>query len=360
MKHPYADLSPSHFWNKAITGVGYEDIDFIPHPKFTLHGSTKIATAGSCFAQNIARFLKKTGGAYFDAEPAHSYIAEEYSTRNGYGVFSARFGNIYTVRQLRELIEQAFGIIPVIYDFFGDNGLIYDLLRPSVQQDGFTSLEEAIADRNYHLTRVKKLFLECDVFVFTLGLTESWINGAKGKGYVYPSCPGTARGVYNPEVHLFKNFTYQECSADLDKILTFLAEVNAHCKVILTVSPVALAATYEDNNVLISTSYSKATLRALCGDTEKRYTNVLYFPSYEIISSTCSLGAYLSDDLREANAQGVGRVMECFSRALYPKGTEKKSQILTRHVENKSTELSKALLQAECDEMYNDPDAKNL
>lgn len=356
MKHPYAGLPPHHFWNKAVAPVEYKAIDFLPAPKFMLHGSRKIATAGSCFAQNIARHLKKTGNAYFDAEPRHPVMDEEYGTRNGYGVFSARFGNIYTVRQLLELMQQAFGVIAPIYDFHTEGEFAYDLLRPSVQADGFSSIEEAKADRDYHLSRVKKLFLECDVFVFTLGLTESWMNVEKG--YVYPSCPGTSRGVYDPKLHQFRNFSYEECRDNLSKFLKALAEVNPTCKVLLTVSPVALAATFEKQNVLVATSYSKSVLRAVCGDAEAHFENVLYFPSYEIISSACSFGHYLSKDMREANAQGVDHVMECFSRTLYPLGTGQEPAKAEAPVQRNGVELGRALLQAECDEMFNNPDAK--
>lgn len=357
MKHPYSGLAPHHFWNRSLSDIPYADINFLPLPKFVLHGSRKIATAGSCFAQNIARYLREHQGHFYDAEPKHPLMGDDYATRNGYGVFSARFGNIYTTRQLWELLSQAFGRSQVIFDFHEEKGLVYDLLRPSVQQDGFSCREEAAADRHYHLARVKEMFLSCDVFVFTLGLTESWMHALNG--YTYPACPGTARGIYDPNVHRFKNFTFEECYSDMDKVIRFLTEVNPACKLVVTVSPVALAATYEQNNVLVSTTYSKSVLRAVCGEIERQYAHVQYFPSYEIIASACSFGQYLTQDLRGANERGIRHVMHYFGKAFYPDGFEKQEvKTASSGRPDDSIALAKQLIEAECDEMFNNPESK--
>jgi hypothetical protein len=55
------------------------------------------------------------GFNYFVAEQAQG-LSPEQARANGYGVFSARYGNIYTVRQLLQLFERAHGHFAPVED----------------------------------------------------------------------------------------------------------------------------------------------------------------------------------------------------------------------------------------------------
>jgi hypothetical protein len=81
----------------------------------------------------------------------------------------------------------------------------------------------------------------------------------------------------------------------------------------LTVSPVPLIATYEPRHALVSTTYSKAALRVAADEVERKFDNVFYFPSYEIITSPTAGGLYYHDDLREVRDAGVNHVMRIFT-----------------------------------------------
>lgn len=313
--HPYSDLPRRHFWKKFVSDVAWRDLDINDAPKFKLQREAKVATAGSCFAQHIARYMREAGMAPYIAETAHALVQQFGGDVDSYNQFSARYGNIYTVRQCLELFRQAFGIIPMIEDFVEDKGRWFDLLRPNAIKAGFASLAEARADRAYHLGRVRVMFETTDVFVFTLGLTESWFN-VQG-GHTYPACPGTVKGEYKPEEHRFHNFTCAEIVADLEALIAELAKVNPGLKIIFTVSPVPLVATRSDRNVLIASSYSKSVLRAAVGEVEVKHPHVAYFPSYEIISHPASFGQYLASDLREVTERGVSHVMNCFLSTFY-------------------------------------------
>ena len=142
------------------------------------------------------------------------------------------------------------------------------MLRPNAIPDGFSDLREARADRIHHLNCVKKLFETTNVFVFTLGLTESWYNTRSG--HTYPVCPGTARGEYDVQLHQFRNLTYPEVMADLDALVQGLLQINPSLNIILTVSPVPLVATNTDTNAIGGvSSYSKSVLRAVCGEIDR-------------------------------------------------------------------------------------------
>jgi hypothetical protein len=82
-----------------------------------------------------------------------------------------------------------------------------------------------------------------------------------------------------------------------------------------------LIATYERRHVLVSTTYSKAALRVAADATEREFEGIIYFPSYEIITSPAAGGRYYADDLRQVTNVGVKHVMRIFSRHFIP-GTD--------------------------------------
>ena len=353
--NPYSSLPDQNFWKRFVSNTPWRELHFGGNGKFQLALTDKIATAGSCFAQHIARYLNKAGRATYIAELPHPLVTEFGGEIDSYQLFSARYGNIYTARQCLELFNQAFGVVPMIEDFVLQSDRVYDLLRPNAIPNGFPGFREARADRVYHLACVKQLFETTDVFVFTLGLTECWYNSVVG--HTYPACPGTARGDYNEHLHQFHNLTYSEVYADLDALIQGLMKVNPALKVILTVSPVPLVATNTDKNVLVASSYSKSVLRSVCGEIETRYAHVQYFPSYEIVGHVASFGQYLASDLREIAERGVSHVMSCFFTTFMLAENENSATDLSS-IQIASAKVPIAISSAhpdvECEEMFND------
>lgn len=308
--HPYSELPDQNFWRRFVPTQPWRDLALASPPKFRIQRSDAISTAGSCFAQHISRYLREAGVPTLKAEAPHPLAVELKGETASFQSFAARYGNIYTVRQCLELFKQALGIIPIIHDYAEQDGRVYDLMRPNAVPNGFGSVAEAQADRAYHLACVRYMFTQSNIFVLTLGLTECWYHAEQG--HTYPVCPGTARGKYDPQLHQFRNLTHAEVVADLEQLVAHLKAVNPTLKLILTVSPVPLVATYTAQNVLVASSYSKSVLRAAAGEVEMRHEHVAYFPSYEIISHAASYGQYLESDLREVAERGVRHVMTSF------------------------------------------------
>ena len=349
--HPYSQAPDRSFWKRFVSDAPWRDLGINDRPKFELTASDRVAMAGSCFAQHISRYMKEVGLAPYIAEEPHILMQQFGGEVESYRQFSARYGNIYTVRQCLELFRQAFAIIPMVEDFCEHQGRWFDLLRPNVIKAGFATLHEAKADRLYHLSRVKFMFETADVFIFTLGLTESWHNAKFG--HTYPACPGTVRGSYNPEEHRFHNLTCAEVISDLEDLIKDLATVNPGLRIILTVSPVPLVATYSDSNVLVASSYSKSVLRAAVGEVEAKYGHVAYFPSYEIINHPASFGQYLASDLREVTERGVSHVMDCFLSSFYRIGSKSRP---SSHAASCEQAVSLPVIgppPVECDEIFN-------
>ena len=183
-------------------------------------------------------------------------------------------------------------------------------------------MAKVLEARATHLGSVREMFRECDWLVFTLGLTEAWRS--KLDGAIYPVAPGVAGGAFDPERHEFVNYTAGQVSSALTDFVERMKSVNPRAKVLLTVSPVPLIATHENRHVWVSTTFSKAALRVAADEAERKFDNVIYFPSYEIITSPATEGRYFHDDLREVREAGVDHVMRVFSRHFLGNGVAKK------------------------------------
>ncbi|ODN70384.1 GSCFA domain-containing protein [Methylobrevis pamukkalensis] len=309
--HPYRRAPAEAFWKGAVSGLDVFDVDPVTPPAFTIAPADRVASAGSCFAQHIARYLKTSGFDFLVTETAHPIAAPEDAEAFNYGVYTARYGNIYTPRQLLQLFQRAYGRFAPLDDAWeAGGGRWIDPFRPQIQPGGFASRAEYDADRAQHFTAVRRAFETLDVFVFTLGLTEAWRS--REDGAVYPLCPGVAGGHFDPARHAFHNFTAGEIVADMVAFLDLLRSVNPRSRVILTVSPVPLVATASGRHVLTATTYSKAVLRVACEQLVGEQPDVAYFPSYELVTGPQTRGRFLAEDLRSVTEEGVANVMRLF------------------------------------------------
>jgi hypothetical protein len=256
--------------------------------------------------------MTASGFRHHITENAHPVIPPALARDHNYGLFAARYGNIYTARQLRQLIERAYGTFEPAEDAWAFGGRWVDPFRPQIQPGGYDSLAELRADRAQHLACVRRAFEEMDVFVFTLGLTECWESATDGA--VWPLAPGVAGGTYDPQKVRFRNFDEVETTADLLASIDLLRDHNPTVRIILTVSPVPLNATMEDRHVFVSTTWSKAVLRIAAEKARNARPDVCYFPSFEVITSPHVRGRYYAQDGREVLTVGVDHVMGLFFR----------------------------------------------
>jgi hypothetical protein len=288
------------------------EVDPIPPAPFLLSKTDRLATAGSCFAVHLSRHLAKSGFNYFVTEQGHPMLGD-LAADFGYGVFSARYGNLYTSRQLVQLFDRVYGTFVPKEDIWkGADGRFFDPFRPNIQPDGFSSEAEYWADRKTHFAAVRQLFEQLDVLVFTVGLTEMW--SSKEDGATYPLCPGVAAGTFDAERYEYHNLSCEEVTADLVAFINKLRSVNPRARVILTVSPVPIIATMEGRHVLLSSTYTKCALRAACDAVVRRFDGVGYFPGYDIVTANYTRGCYFEDDLRSVTPAGVDHVMGLFYR----------------------------------------------
>ncbi|MBN8189909.1 GSCFA domain-containing protein [Salipiger thiooxidans] len=312
--NPYENLPPKAFWRRAVAENSMYDVSGLWNPKFKLSPKMPVSTYGSCFAQHIGRALQARGFNWLRTETAPFGMSGANRLAYNYDVFSSRTGNIYTTSLLLQWLQWAFGIKPVPEEIWEKGGRFYDPFRPRVEPDGFASVEELRASQQQTLKSFRESVTQADVFVFTLGLTERWLNSEKG--YEYPMCPGTVAGEFDEAVHQFDNMIFSEVQKNLYAALKIMREQNEKLRVILTVSPVPLTATNSGKHVLVATMQSKSVLRAVAGQTADGRWYVDYFPSYEIINSPVFRGNFFEPNQRNVAKHGVNFVMDSFFRDL--------------------------------------------
>lgn len=311
--NPYAALPRERFWKTAVAERGGEAYDNLWSPRFPIDRGTRFATAGSCFAQHISRWLRGHGYRWIDSEPAPPGSSETDGADSGHGIFSFRTGNIYSAALLQQWVTWALGSAMPPDEAWSEEGRWFDPFRPGIPKAGFDSREAMLDARRETLACIRAALAETDVLIFTLGLTEAWVHA---DGHVYPMCPGTLRGRFDAAQHRFVNFDVPGVQRRLHETFDALRALNPAMRFLLTVSPVPLTATADQTHVLLATTYSKAVLRAAAGALVRERDDTDYFPSYELIAGAPSRGRFFEGNLRSVTREGVDFVMGHFARGL--------------------------------------------
>lgn len=279
-------------------------------PKFAITPNDGVATFGSCFAQHFGRALRARGYRWLTPEAPPRKLPTDLGRDFGYGQFSARTGNIYTPTLLLQWLRWAFGVEQMPRDHWPDGARFRDPYRPRLEPEGFETVAELRRLRRVTLKALRDSVLKARVFVFTLGLTERWVD--LETGLEYPLCPGTVAGAYDPARHVFAPLDYSQALDGMAQALDLMRAQNPDLRFLLTVSPVPLAATASGAHVLTATTASKAILRAVAGALADSRADTDYFPSFEIITSPVFGGRFHAPDQRQVTREGVRFVMDSF------------------------------------------------
>jgi GSCFA family len=157
-------------------------------------------------------------------------------------------------------------------------------------------------------------------FVFTLGLAEIWEESATGRVF----WRGVPKELYDSRRHVFRLSTAAENERNILRMIELIREVNATAPIVLTLSPVPLAATFRDISCVTADCVSKATLRvAIDSVMTRKLDGVYYWPSFEIVRW---LGGHIPwpvygflhpGNSRHVTRYVVGLIMDAFVGAFY-------------------------------------------
>jgi len=314
--NPYSSLPDHRFWRKAVTSMPPFALDPVLEAPFKISPQDRVATAGSCFAQEIANRLQSSGFHYYLAEQPPEGMSAAEALRRNYSMYSCRYGNLYTTMQLSQLIDRAYGRFAPRLDFWNrpEDGRFVDPFRPRIEPDGYATVEEMRADREKHLVAVRHMLETMDVFVFTFGHTETWRH--KPDGAILQLAPGVAGGEWDANVYEFYNMTVTEVVREFLASVDKIREVNPKVRIVLSVSPVGIIATYENRHVIESNSAVKAILRAAADEVVRSRPNIAYFPSFDLATVSPNVSRFYRPDTRRITSAGIDQTMRIFFKHL--------------------------------------------
>ena len=264
--------------------------------------TTKIGSAGSCFASEISFRFQREG---------YNYLIKEKNpdSANGLDKASANWGIIFNVPSLRQLIERSFGVRSepsIVWEQQTARGSVYR--DPWREQVEYASLAEYEQSWSQHLRASREVFEEVEVFVMTLGLNEVW--ELRTDGTAFARCPWQL----SPALVRYRTPSLEENLEHLEAMWSLWKKHNPGVKLILTVSPVPLLATFRapEQHVITANCSSKATLRIVAEAFAQRHPDVHYFPSFETVMY-CTKDRWRPDN-RHVSDEAVGKVMSLFDR----------------------------------------------
>ena len=272
-------------------------------PSFELSKSSTVITIGSCFARNIEEHLSLLGVHL----PSFDFMApyKESSNRPN-GVL-----NKFTPSAIREELAWAESVINGTISFeesikpFAMNvrgGNVVDL-----QMNYAPISPERFSERRKDLLEIYQHITTASCVTITLGLVERWCD--KETGLSVFGAPSTRDLMRQKDRFEFKPMNFSESFSEVEEIIAIVRRLNSNIKLLITTSPVPLNKTFADKDVVVANSYSKSTLRSVCGEISDKYDFVDYFPSYEMVNYRDPAAAF-GDDLRHVNDHVVGDVVQ--------------------------------------------------
>ncbi len=241
----------------------------------------RITAFGSCFAQHISAYLQRRGYYVLGAElNLNSHIIR----------FGEGFVNTFVILQQ---LEWALENKPV------SEGLWFDKEGQEVP------VSEAIQKATLNLIR------KTEVFIITIGLTEIWYNKQTGE----PLWRAVPKDLYDEDIHGFRTTSFQENHENLNKIYALIRAHRPDAKIVFTLSPVPLMATFRPISCITANSASKAVLRAALDQfirENEADRSLHYFPSYDIVKEF--FANPFRRDNRHPKDHVIETIMETFER----------------------------------------------
>lgn len=245
--------------------------------------STNITAFGSCFAANISGWLSQR---QYKVLTDKSQSGEAYVIRCGEGMV-----NSYTIRGQ---FEWAFeGHVPTgeFWHGYAAEAFGYD---EKIRQ------------------QTRDIFLKTDLFILTFGLSEVWFDKPTGEVF-WRAVPSDK---FDPGRHGFRTCSVSENDANIEKIYSLIRQHVPNAKVIFTLSPIPLIATFRPLSCLTANAVSKASLRMAIDAVLQRNAGdgiLHYWPSYEIVTE-CFLDKW-AVDRRHVRRPILDYIMTAFEQA---------------------------------------------
>ena len=274
-------------------------------PKFKFAREDRFYAIGSCFARGIENALSARGVTVDSMAPEFAKLQPVNKEVTGLG-FTNKYNTFSILNELRWALDREAGF-PVDSIFQVTENTWFDPhCTPTLELVGFSET----LNRRALMQTVAKRVARCRGLIITLGLVEVWRDSKTG---VYTNST-PIRSVLNaePNRYEFHVTSFLENWDSLEAIHTLLTRFgHPDLRVVITVSPVPLMATFSNMDVVVANSYGKSMLRTVAQEWAAAHQNVDYFPSYEIVQNSDREAAWEAD-LRHVTGSTVQHIMDLF------------------------------------------------
>jgi hypothetical protein len=301
----------------------------VPNPRFSSHFTNKLLTValqplfgpqdtvftiGSCFAERIRIALAEQG---VNVGPPMQDIVMAPDCYRIDALPKRPHMNYYNSFTIRQEFERHAGLWtqgPGDYwtlgkdPFWGGAEIYQDPYRRAVFGRTPEDLAQAVARIDQAIDAGIRA---SGVFFMTLGMAEVFVNRQSGK--IACQKPGYAGGAGANET-FFHMSSYEENMENMEQVIRIITGIRPDARIVVTVSPVGLARTFGDQDIVVANTEGKSILRAVLGALARKYHNVTYFPSYEIVMANAP-HSFRADDGRHVANWVVSQIVTAFKAA---------------------------------------------
>jgi tetratricopeptide (TPR) repeat protein len=257
-------------------------------PRFMLEPGQRIFTIGSCFARGIEKALAARG---FEIPTLGLQVDKAWWSGDPVSIL-----NNYVPPAIAPQIRWAFGMEEFDLDRHAIEVAAGRYMDPQLTLTYRPVSGEALIKRRNDISAIYRHLASSHVVLITLGLIEAWFDNRSG---LYINC-APPKGVTRTDPSRFELHVldYEDVTRSLAELVDLLGRVcpRDH-RIILTVSPVPLQATFTASDVAVANSYSKSVLRAAVEPFVAGYPHIEYFPSYESVVLTDRSVAFADDQV---------------------------------------------------------------
>jgi tetratricopeptide (TPR) repeat protein len=230
-------------------------VDLNREPKF-ISKDTRFFTMGSCFARNLAGSLRNSGYA-----AKHMEISEYINTTFANRVFVDWLSGAEIDDAIRERIAE--------------------LLPPGWSKEN-----------------TLQIIKDASVFILTLGVAPAFFDRATGD-FVLPR-PSALNSRVLAEKYRYRTTSVQENVDNVLYLINFVRSVSPKIKIVVTVSPVPLVASFEYESAVQADCLSKSTMRLVAHEVvhNSGISDIVYWPSFEVFrwAGSNASNFYAADD----------------------------------------------------------------
>lgn len=286
----------------SITAEKSEDMKWITRvdtgiPPFNINYDDKILFLGSCFAQEIGTIMQNMG----------------------FECLVNPFGVLYNPASIAGSLERLVSATPFCSSDIIRNGDVYKSIYHS--SDYAEMSEEALLRKiNTSLEQSSAFFKQSDVIALTLGTT--WLYKLQSDGRTVANCHKLPSNAFSREF-----LSAEQCISLLEPVI----RKNQDKRWIISVSPVRHLKDGAHENQL-----SKARLLIAADELSRRYSNVCYFPSYEIVMDELRDYRFYAADMIHLSREATDYIWERFAEFILDEKSEELLKDYKRLYEMKS------------------------